>query len=73
MVYHPPSGYIIFSLRKLNFYEGQGPRVEYEDRGPDNPKTLYFLSLQKAFKRLIIVCFALLFLLNIICNFEQYC
>ena len=33
MLCFPPSGYIIFSLRKLKFYGGRGP-------GPDNPSTL---------------------------------
>ena len=38
--------YIIFSLKKLNFYGDQGPEAESrrpdkrtEDRGPDNPNT----------------------------------
>ena len=39
MVCCPPSGYIIFSLRNLKFYEGWGLRAGYEGRGPDNSKT----------------------------------
>ena len=33
MMYHPPTGYIMFSLKKLKFYGGWGPGTGYEDRG----------------------------------------
>ena len=33
MVCYPPSGYIIFSLKKLKFYEGRKPRPRYEGWG----------------------------------------
>ena len=39
MMCYPPSGYIIFSLRKLIFYGGRGPGSGCEDWGPDNPNT----------------------------------
>ena len=46
MVCCTPSGYIIFSLRKLKFYEGWGPEAGSREsdmramgRWADNPKT----------------------------------
>ena len=40
MVYYPPSGYVIFSLRNLKFYEGRRPDMRTGGRGLDKPKTL---------------------------------
>ena len=36
----PPTGYIVFSLKKLKFYGGRGPDMRAGDRGPNNPNTL---------------------------------
>ena len=30
---YPPSGYMTFSLKKLKFHEGRGPRTGYEGKG----------------------------------------
>ena len=59
MMYYHPSGYIIFSLRKLNFIGARGRglgtggwgldmRVEggYESQGLDNPNTLFCTSFE---------------------------
>ena len=42
---YPPSGHIIFSLRKLKSYGSWGPMARCEGRGqgPDNPNTLYLM------------------------------
>ena len=42
MCYYPPSGYIVFSLRKLKFQEGWGLYVRAVGREPDNPNTLFW-------------------------------
>ena len=38
MCYHP-TGYIMFSLKRLKFYEGRGPDMRAGGWGPDNPNT----------------------------------
>ena len=40
MMCHTPSGYIIFSLKKVKFYGDWGSGIGFECRGPDNPKNL---------------------------------
>ena len=39
MMCYSPSGYVIFSVRKLKFYGDRELRVGCEGRGPDNPNT----------------------------------
>ena len=38
-MFYPPSGYIIFCVRKIKFYEGRGLGMKAKGQGPDNPNT----------------------------------
>ena len=52
MICYTLSGYIIFSLRKLKFYQGRGPHIRSGVRGPDNVNALFEISeREKGLKR----------------------
>ena len=43
MMCHPPTGYIMFSLRKLKYYGDRGPDMRARGRGTENPNKLIIL------------------------------
>ena len=38
---YPPTGYIMFSLKKLKFYGGRGPDMRVRGREPDKEKLFF--------------------------------
>ena len=41
---YPRSGYIMFSLTNLKFYEGRGPDMRNGGWGPNNPNTRFSMG-----------------------------